>query len=273
MRAFQTDEQRGTAGGWPFQEQVLLQCRDEFVGQWQQPGAAALAHHAQVRFGGLEVIELEAQDFTTAQTVEQHQAHDGEIAESVEAAPEARNLLGGKGLDEATRLLESQSAADDAAWAAVAECRSLRIATLEMRVTGRDLLALMKTIEPLDDDETAIDGFWGRRWSLVQLVADIILERRLGECGERMRWRREGPAGEVEQIKGIGTQRTRRQLAQSLRIQECVRPQDLLAASIEQAIRRSAGRKRWLMRDGEFHEGSACCRQRAKSLAVAPARK
>ena len=168
-----------TGEGRPFQEQVFLQHRDDFGGQRQQTRAATLAQHAELGGGGIEVVQLERQNFTTAQSIEHHTTHDGQIAESVKAAPELSDLLGRKGLHETALLLEPQAAGDDAARPAVAERGSLGIDALEVNLAGGPVPAVVMAIEALDDDEAAIDGLGRRRRWLVGLVADIIRQRRL----------------------------------------------------------------------------------------------
>jgi len=58
-----------------------------------------------LRVGQLKVGELERQDFTGTQAIQQHQAHQGEIAERAKAVPELSDLFGGKGDDNALGLL------------------------------------------------------------------------------------------------------------------------------------------------------------------------
>src|ERR1019366_7822811 len=44
--------------------------------------------------GQLEIVKLERQHLAGAQAVEQHQAHQGEIAEGAEAVPETGDIVG-----------------------------------------------------------------------------------------------------------------------------------------------------------------------------------
>ena len=105
MAAFQTDEQRRGVGQRPFQMQILFQHGADFFGQRQDALLVSFAQHAHLRVGQLQVGELESEDFTGAQAIEQHQAHQGEIAEGTKAVPELADLFGGEGDDDAPGLL------------------------------------------------------------------------------------------------------------------------------------------------------------------------
>src|SRR5258708_1803398 len=176
MRALPTDKEGLATGDGPLHEQVFLQHRDHFVGQRQQTRAATLAKDVKLGHGWMEAREWEGEEFRPAQSVEQHQTNNGQIAEGAETVPELADLLGRERLDDAMLLLQPQAARDDTARSAITEGGSLGIAALEMELAAGDLLVIVKAIEALDDDEAAIDGL-GRRWKgLVELVTDIILK-------------------------------------------------------------------------------------------------
>src|SRR5215467_1965043 len=116
-----------------------------------------------------------------------------------------------------------------------------------------------------------IDGLGCRRRQLAQLVTDIVQEGGLGEVGQipgRMK-----PAGEVQQVISVSTQRTQRELANALGIEEGIDPDDFLPPLILQAIRRGAGRNRRAVDENEFHTCWARSQEVMKSAAVAPATK
>ena len=77
-------------------------------------------------------------------------------------------------------------------------------------------------------------------WLLVQLMTDIVQQRGLGDLGKSLGLALK-PTSEVQQVIGVGAQRTRRQLAKMLGIEKVVDPGDLMALLIEQAIGTSAG--------------------------------
>ena len=72
-------------GEGSFQVQIMVEGLDDFGGQGQDAGLASLAEDAQLGIGELQILELEGQDLTRTQAIQEHQAHQGEIAESAEA--------------------------------------------------------------------------------------------------------------------------------------------------------------------------------------------
>ena len=90
--------------------------------------------------------------------------------------------------------------------------------------------------------EPAIHGRRRRLWLLVELRADVFEEGGIVDFGQGQ-WEQPlgPPAGEVQQVKSVGAQGTQRELANALRVEECIGPSDLLAVLIEQAIRGDAG--------------------------------
>ncbi len=243
MAAFQTDEQRGGVGGRPFQIQVFFQHAADFLWQRQDALLVSFAAHTDLQVGQLQVGELEGQDFTGAQAIQQHQADQGEIAEGTKAAPELGDLFGGEGHDHAAGLFESQSAGHGAAWPAVAERRSLRIGALEVGLAGRKFAAIVEAIDAVHDGQPSIHGCRGGRRLLIELIADIVEQGSFVDF-RQSQWEQPlgTPAREVQQVIRVGAQGTERELADALGIEEGIGPGDLLAVLIEQAIGRHAGR-------------------------------
>src|SRR5947207_13145082 len=84
-------------------------------------------------------------------------------------------------------------------------------------------------------------------------MTNILFQGGFGEIGKR-RWPViQGPAGEVQQVEGIGSQRTWGATEQGLGIQKAVGPVDLLARLNEQAVRGRAVADRRLIGEGECH--------------------
>jgi hypothetical protein len=105
-----------------------------------------------------------------------------------------------------------------------------------------DLAAVVEAIHAVNDGQSAIHGCWCRLGLLVELIANVVDEAGFVDFRQRQRQRRLGPpAGEVQQVKRVGAQRTEGELANALGIEEGVGPSDLLAVLREQAIGRHAG--------------------------------
>ncbi len=75
--AFQGNEQGGGVGERSFQAQIFFQDLDNFLRQRQDALLVSFAEHPHLRFGQLEILELQSQNFTGAQSVQQHQADQG----------------------------------------------------------------------------------------------------------------------------------------------------------------------------------------------------
>lgn len=115
---------------------------EDFTRQRQDALLVPLAQDAQMGIGQLEIFELKGQSFTGTQTVEQHQAHQGEIAKGPKAAPELGDLMGRKRHDDAPGLPEAQTQGYGAAGPAIAERRSGRVGRLEVGLAGGNLVSI-----------------------------------------------------------------------------------------------------------------------------------
>src|SRR4029077_9827055 len=87
----------------------------------QQACLVAFAEQVELRFGQTQIGELEGQHFAGSQSVQQNQAHDGEVAKAMEAAPEAADIVRGKGLNETARFGQVQALGDGAAPASITD--------------------------------------------------------------------------------------------------------------------------------------------------------
>src|SRR5260370_9132122 len=81
------------------------------------------------------------------------------------------------------------------------------------------------------------------------------------------------PPREVQKIISISAQRTKRELANALGIQEVIGPSDFVLLVVDQAVGRSAGGNGRLLNQRGVHTDCACSIQATKSDAVAPAPK
>ena len=88
LAAFQRNEPGAGVGARPFQPQIFLEDLDDLGGQWQSAFFVSFAADPHLGIGQLKRLELKSQDLAGAQTIEQHEAHQGEIAEGAKAAPE-----------------------------------------------------------------------------------------------------------------------------------------------------------------------------------------
>jgi len=84
-----------------------------------------------------------------------------------------------------------------------------------------------------------IYGLGGGLGSLLELMAHIVDECGLGDLGEGSMLRFE-PASEVEQIIGVCTERTQRDLPEALGVEEGIRPVNFSSGLVAQAIRGEA---------------------------------
>ena len=73
---------------------------------------------------------------------------------------------------------------------------------------------------------------------MLRLIVNILEQKGLVEPGQRVTCGLE-PSSRMQQVKRIGTQRARRELAKSLSVEKVVGPGDL-ALAMQQTIRRSA---------------------------------
>src|SRR6516164_4686398 len=252
LPAFQANEKGARVGEWTFQEQVAPENLQDFRGQRDKTLLVPFAIDAHLAVGELWVFELQSQDLTGAQAVEEQQADEREIAVGAEALPELGDFFGRERHDDSPILFEAEAYSDDAAGQAVAERRSLGIAALEMLFAGGNLLTGMKAIAAVHRGQTMIHGLWGWLPILLQLVADIVDDRRLGDGGKRPMLRFE-PAGEVEQVVGVDAQRTRRELAEALSIEESIGPVEFSSLVMEHTIGGGAGGHGRLIDHAEFH--------------------
>src|SRR5439155_13844833 len=114
------------------------------------------------------------------------------------------------------------------------------VGALEVDFAGGNVPTGVKAIPTMHHSQTMIDGLGSGLRILLKLMPDIIDERGLGDLGERLALRFE-PAGEVEQVIGVGTERTQGELPEALAIAERIRPGQFAPVLIAQAIRRGAG--------------------------------
>jgi hypothetical protein len=85
----------------------------------------------------------------------------------------------------------------------------------------------------MHNTEAMVHGLRRGLGLLVELMADVFQQSRFGNLSQGLRRLLPPPAGEVQQVVSISAQRTRRELADALGIEEVVGPGDLVALLIE----------------------------------------
>ena len=103
-RPFRGNEQRGRIGGWSFQPQIVFENLDDFRRQRQNAFLVPFAEDSHLCLGQLEIFELKGQHLAGTQTIEQHQADQGEIAKGARAVPEPGDIFGRQRHHDATGL-------------------------------------------------------------------------------------------------------------------------------------------------------------------------
>ena len=267
--AFQGDEQSGRVGPGPFPARIVPEHFEDFRRQGYDALLASFAEHPHLAFGELQVLRLKRQDLAGAQTIEEHQAYQGETAKGAEALPEFSHFFGRQGHDDPSDLFEAEAQGEGAARPPVAERGSRPVAALEVDRAGGKISAGVEALAATDHAQTMIDRWWGGFRMPLELMADIVDERGFGHLGEGSAPRFK-PAGEVEQVIGVSAEGGEGELAEALGVEEGIRPIQLALVLILQAIRGSAGGHGRLMDHGELHLGWAAWRQRVKSEAWAP---
>ena len=82
---------------------------------------------------------------------------------------------------------------------------------------GRNIFARMKAKPATHHAQAVVDRLRRGLWILIELIADIVDDRGFGNlCKRQALWFE--PAGEVEQVLGVDTERTQRELAKALRV-------------------------------------------------------
>src|SRR5215831_10958441 len=225
---------------------------EDFRGQRHDALLVSLAEYTQLALNELQVFQLESQDLTGAQAVEEHQAHESQIAIGAEALPELRDFLGRERHDHPPILFEAKYPGDGGARPAVAERRSFGIAALEMHLAGGNFLTGVEAIATAHCAQPMIHSLRRRLGILLELMTDIVDERGLGDLGKRSTLRFE-PAGEIEEVVGVDAKRTGRKLAEALTVQEGIRPVEFSSLIVAHSIRGGAGGHGRLIDHGELH--------------------
>src|SRR5208282_1700658 len=160
------------------------------------------AKRTQLALSELQVFQLKSQDLAGTQTIEEHQAHESQIAIGAETLPELRDFFRREWHDDPPILFEAKAPGDGGAGSAVAERGPLGIAALEMHFAGRNFLSGVEAIAAAHCTEAMIHGLRCGFGILVELMTNIVDDRGLGYLGESSVLGFE-PAREIEKVVGI----------------------------------------------------------------------
>src|SRR4029450_8707847 len=118
--------------GGPFQSKIMIEQLECVVCERQDANLGAFAGYTDLRVADEQVIDIQCQDFTRAEAVQDHEAHDGEIARVPEAGTEAGDLFYGQWRNDAfgspySQLTQGWAPSSDAEW------RTATIPVLQVR--------------------------------------------------------------------------------------------------------------------------------------------
>jgi hypothetical protein len=249
--AFQGDEQGWRVGQRPFQAQVAPEHFEDFRGQRYNAILVSFAKRTQLALGELQVSQLKSQDLAGAQTIEEHQAHESQIAIGAETLPELRDFFRREWHDDPPILFEAEAPGDGGAGPTVAERGPLGIAALEMHFAGRNFLSGVEAKAAAHCTEAMIHGLRCGFGILLELMTNIVDDRGLGHLGESSVLGFE-PAREIEKVVGVDAKRPWGELPESLTIEEDIRPIEF-SLVVTHSIWRGAGGRGRLIDHGELH--------------------
>ena len=81
----------------------------------------SFAQNPDLCIGELQIFELEIESFLGAESVQQHQSHEGEVPKGAKAAPEGSNLIWGERYNRSPWLAKPNSGSGYAIGTAVAK--------------------------------------------------------------------------------------------------------------------------------------------------------
>jgi hypothetical protein len=141
-----------------------------------------------------------------AQTIEEHQAHESQIAISTETLPELRDFFRRERHDDPPILFEAEALGDGGAEPAIAERGPLGIAALEMHFASGNSLPRVEAIAAAHCAQAMIHGLRCGFGLLLKLMTNIVNQRGLGDFRKRPMLQFE-PAGKVEKVVGVDAKR------------------------------------------------------------------
>ena len=77
----------------PLQAEIMIEKLHGFRGQGEKPFLIAFPMHTDLRFRQKQILAIQIQDFPGAQSLQQHETDDGQIARGAKAGPEPGHLV------------------------------------------------------------------------------------------------------------------------------------------------------------------------------------
>src|SRR5215467_13440128 len=110
----------------------------------------------------LKTFELEIEDLTRAEAIQQHQGNQSQISKGAKAAPELGHLVGGERHNHPPWLPEPKTSGNDTMGSSVTERRSPEIGMLEVVRPCGQWMSRMEAIERAEHAEAMVDGLRSR---------------------------------------------------------------------------------------------------------------
>jgi hypothetical protein len=74
---FQNHKQRGSAGTWTFELQIVIEQLNSFWRQGKEAKFVAFPANPKLRFGKQHIVAMQSQYFGGAKPLQEHQTHNG----------------------------------------------------------------------------------------------------------------------------------------------------------------------------------------------------
>jgi hypothetical protein len=123
-----------------------LEGLNSFGGHGQQATLGAFPKDADLCVRELETFELELEDLTRAEAIQQHQGNESKISKGAKAAPELGDLVGGERHNHPPWLPEPETGGKDTMGSSVTKWRSHEIGVLELTRPGGQRMSGMEAI-------------------------------------------------------------------------------------------------------------------------------
>jgi hypothetical protein len=123
-----------------------LEGLNSFGGHGQQATLGAFPKDADLCVRELETFELELEDLTRAEAIQQHQGNESKISKGAKAAPELGDLVGRERHNHPSWLPEPETGGKDTMGSSVTKWRSHQRGVLEVTRPGRQRMSGMEAI-------------------------------------------------------------------------------------------------------------------------------
>src|SRR5215469_1555608 len=179
-RSFEANKQSLPAASRPFQRHIVIEQFQGFASQWQHANPITLAADTDLRVCNLDVFAVERQDFAGPQTMQEHQADDGQVPRRSETGPETGHLINRQGHNHAFGRLDPQLS-QGWAWPPIAQPRLSPVPVLEARREQRWDIRKLTPHRTFDGSYATVDRSSSWRRILVDLKTNIVEERGFGQ--------------------------------------------------------------------------------------------